>query len=39
MIEQANAHVVIVTDGDAWEAFTEAEFALAYERLAAGAVN
>jgi len=39
VIEQAEAHVVIVTDGDAWEAFTESEFALAYERPAAGAVN
>jgi hypothetical protein len=39
VIDHANAHVVVVTDGDAWEAFTESEFALAYERPAAGAVN
>ena len=39
VIDHANAHIVVVTDGDAWEAFTEGEFALAYERPAATAVN
>lgn len=39
VIAQAIDHIVVVTDGDAWEAFTESEFALTYERPAAGAVN
>lgn len=39
VIEQADAHVVIVTDGEAWEAFTESEFSLTYVQAAAGAAN
>ncbi len=38
-VEESDGHVVIVTDGDAWEAFTESEFSLAYEKPAAGAAN
>ena len=39
VIGEANEHVVVVTDGDAWEAFTESEFALTYENPVAAAVN
>ncbi len=38
-VEQSNDHVLVVTDGEAWEAFTESEFEFAYERPASGAVN
>lgn len=33
-VEQSDGHVLVVTDGEVWEAYTESEFTAAYDRQA-----